>query len=46
MQSLKLIDYIKKRLDDMYLVMCAIKKEKLLKIWIFIAGINKRELDD
>lgn len=42
MQNLKLLDYTKKRLDDMYLVMYAIKndinikKADLLIIQIFI----------
>ncbi len=50
MQSLKLIDYTKKRLDDMYLVMYAIKNDINIKkgevienIDIYtIVGINKR----
>ena len=32
MQNLKLIDYTKKKLDDMYLVMYAIKTDKNVKV--------------
>ena len=50
MQNLKLLDYTKKRLDDMYLVMYAIKNDVNMKkadiidnIDIYtIVGINKR----
>ena len=50
MQNLKLLDYTKKRLDDMYLVMYAIKNNVNMKkadiidnIDIYtIVGINKR----
>lgn len=50
MQNLKLLDYTKKRLDDMYLVMYAIKNDVNIKkgdiidnIDIYtIVGINKR----
>ena len=49
-QNLKLIDYTKKRLDDMYLIMYAIKNDVFLKKIVVIenvdiytiVGINKK----
>lgn len=54
MQNLKLIDYTKKRLDDMYVMMYTIKNDLNVKkgdiienINIYtLVGINKKEYDN